>query len=143
MPYEGRGERHTATATKVSSHGQIVAEDGIVGSAFKVSQLSRFVDPTTVAATQIAIGEDFEMEILHIGEAPASGNLAAAAKGSQVYINTANNTLGLAAQALAAGNLSAGWLPVGIVTEVDNVRSPAVLRINLGLAHLVRVGTGL
>lgn len=144
MPYEGLGARHTATATKVCKHGQVVVEDGFVGSAFKVTQISRFVDPTSATVQDIQIGDPLEIQLGGIHEAPASGNLAAAAVGNDVYIQTANNTLGLAAQGLTTGNLNAGWLPVGKITEVDVSRTPAVCRINSNSAALaaVKVGTG-
>jgi hypothetical protein len=142
MPYEGLGARHTTVATKVCKHGQVVAEDGFVGSAFKVTQISRFVDPTGATIQDIQIGEPVEIQLNGVHEAPASGNLAAAAVGNDVYINTANNTLGLAAQGITTGNLNAGWLPVGKITEIDNTRSPAVCRINGNVKALVKTGTG-
>lgn len=129
MPYEGLGARHTVdNALKACTHGQIVEEDGFVGSAFKTVQPDRFVRP--VDADDIAVGEDFEIQLGGIHEAPASGNLAAAAVGTDIYINSANNTLGVAAQGVAAGALVAGWRKVGKVTEVDTSRNPDVLRIN-------------
>jgi hypothetical protein len=90
------------------------------------------------------VAEVFELQLGGVHEAPASGNLAPAARGNAIYINSANNTLGLAAQGLTTGNLNAGWLPVGLVTEVDASRTPAVVRINAtGEAKaLVKVGTG-
>ncbi|HEX7088742.1 MAG TPA: capsid cement protein [Longimicrobiales bacterium] len=121
MPYEGLGARHTVeAATKACRHGQIVVEDGFVGSAFKVDQVDRFVRP--VDAQDIAIGEEFEIQLGGIHEAPAEGALAALGVGDPVFITEADNTL------VAAGG--AGILPVGIVTEVDASRDPDVLRIN-------------
>lgn len=145
MPYEGDGRRHTvlgSPAHKACKHGQIVSEDGFVGSAFKTAQIGRFVDPTSAGIQDIAAAEPFDIHIGGILEAPASGNLAAAAVGNAVYINTANNTLGLAAQGLTTGNLNAGWLPVGIVDEIDTTRSPAVVRVNADVVALVKTGTG-
>jgi hypothetical protein len=146
VAYEGLGARHTVAggATKACTHGQIVSEDGFVGAAFKVQQISRYQDPTLAAAQAIAVAEVFELQLGGVHEAPASGNLAPAARGNAIYINSANNTLGLAAQGLTTGNLNAGWLPVGLVTEVDASRTPAVVRINAtGEAKaLVKVGTG-
>jgi hypothetical protein len=137
MPYEGKGARHVvATADKACVHGQIVSEDGFVGRAFKSSQPNRFVTPA--AADDIAIGEEFVLMLGGVMEAPASGNLAAAAVGNDVYINSANNTLGLAAQGITGAALNAGWLPVGKVTEIDVSRNPDVVRINAEVAHLVK-----
>lgn len=130
MPYEGLGARHTALATKTCKHGQIISEEGFVGTAFKTEPISRWTNPAGATAQDIPIGEELEVQLGGIHEAPASGNLAAAARGNSIYINSANNTLGLEAQALTGTALNAGWLKVGKVTEVDASRSPAVLRIN-------------
>lgn len=135
MPYEGVGLRHTAECTKECTHGQIVEEDGFVGSAFKVDQPDRFVRPED--AQTIAVGTDLEIQLGGVHEAPAEGNLAAAAVGDDIYIDSADNTLGVAAQGLTGAALNAGWLPVGKVTEVDDTRDPAVLRINANVGHLV------
>lgn len=134
MPYEGLGVRHTATATKVTVHGAACIENGFEGIAFKVAQLSRFVDPSSAAATQIAIGEKFEIQVGGIHEVPRSGNLATADVGlaavSDIYIKESDNTLGLAAQGLTAGVLTAGWKKFGKVTARDTSRTPQVLRVN-------------
>lgn len=143
MPYEGLGLRHECAATKACAHGQIVSEQGFVGSAFKTQQIGRFVDPVTGSPANIAIAEVMEIQIGGVHEAPLAGNLAAAAVGNDVYINTANNTLGLTAQGLTTGNLNAGWLPVGKITELDSTRTPGVARINANARDLVKVGTGL
>jgi hypothetical protein len=72
------------------------------------------------------------------------GNLAAAAKSATPSTSRTEQHARLAAQGLTTGNLNAGWLPVGIVTEIDATRTPAVVRINAtGEAKaLVKVGTG-
>lgn len=120
MPYEGLGLRHTAVATKACRHGQVVTEDGFVGTAFKVEQVDRFTRPAD--AQDIAIGEEFELQIGGVHEAPAAGAIAALGVGDPVYITEATNAL-----VAAAG---AGILPVGRITEVDASRTPDVLRIN-------------
>jgi hypothetical protein len=131
MPYEGLGSRHTVTGThKACTHGQVVSENGFVGSAFKTTQIGRYVDPVSGSPQAIGTTEVFEMQLGGVHEAPASGNLSAAAVGNAVYIDSANNTLGLAAQGLTGTALNAGWLPVGIITEVDATRTPTILRIN-------------
>jgi hypothetical protein len=93
MPYEGLGARHTAVATKACVHGQIVVEDRIVGTAFKVEQLDRFVRPTSAEATQIVVGEEFEIQVGGVHEAPLTGALAYAGVGDRVYIAEDDNTL--------------------------------------------------
>lgn len=142
MPYEGLGARHTVSggSGRACVHGQIVVGDGMVGSAFKVAQPDRFVRPAQ--ADDIAATETFELQLGGIHEAPATGNLAAAVDGTDIYINSANDTLGVAAQALTGLVLNAGWLPVGKVTEVDASRNPDVLRINSNVAYLVRGNWG-
>lgn len=144
MPYEGLGTRHTVAATKVCKHGQIVAEQGFVGAAFKTQQIGRFVDPQGATIQDIQVAESMEIQLGGIHEAPLSGNLVAAPVGVAVYINTANNTLGVAAQALTTGNLNAGWAVVGRITEIDTTRSPGVARINASgtVKAGVAVGTG-
>lgn len=142
MPYEGVGLRHSAICTKQVKHGAICEENGFVGTAFKTAQLGRFVDPSTSAATDILVGESFEIQLGGIHEAVRSGNLATADVGaaavSDVYINTANNALGLAAQGLAAAVLNAGWKKVGKVTARDATRNPQVVRINSNFVEFVR-----
>lgn len=138
MPYEGLGLRHECAATKACAHGQIVSEQGFVGSAFKTQQIGRFVDPVAGSPGNIAIAEVMEIQLGGIHEAALAGNLAAAAVGNAVYINTANNTLGLAAQGITGAVLNAGWLPVGIITELDTTRSPGVARINANVKELVK-----
>lgn len=131
MPYEGIGARHTVdAATKACRHGQIVVEDGFIGSAFKVAQPDRFVRP--VDAQDIAVGEEFEIQLGGIHEAPAAGALAALDVGDGVWIDPADNSLEAAA--------AAGLLPVGIITEVDGSRNPDVLRINSNVAYLLAGG---
>lgn len=122
MPYEGLGARHTAVATKVCKHGDLVVEDDFVGTAFKVEQLGRFVDPLTAAATQIDVGEEFEIQLGGVHEVAASGAVAAAAVGDPIWIDPTDNSLEVAT--------GVGYLPVGVVTEVDASRTPDVLRIN-------------
>ena len=137
MPYEGIGARHTVEggSGKACVHGQIVEADGFVGTAFKVAQPDRFVRPAD--ADNIAATEEFELQLGGIHEARAEGNLAAAGVGTDIYIREADDVLGVAAQAIAAGALNAGWRKVGKVTEVDLSRTPDVLRINSNVTDQV------
>lgn len=120
MPYEGIGARHTAVATKECTHGQVVVEDGFVGSAFKTEQVDRFTRPAD--AQDIPIGEEFEIQLGGVHEVPLTGPLAALGVGDPVFITEATNAL-----AAAAG---AGILPVGRITEVDTSRTPDIARVN-------------
>lgn len=142
MPYEGVGLRHRAVASKVTPHGAACIENGFPGVAFKNAQLGRFVDPSTAAATQVQIGEAFEIQVGGVHEVPRTGNLAAADVGvaavSDVYIDSATNTLGLAAQALTGAVLNAGWQKFGKVTQRDTSRTPQVLRVNANDLSFIR-----
>ncbi len=145
MPYNAPGIRHEVdNAVKACVHGQIVEEDGFIGAAFKTVQPDRWTKPGTAVgqAQHIPVNEDFTIMIGGIQEAPATGNLATAVIGSDIYINSTDNTLGLAAQGLTTGNLNATWRPVGKVTEIDTLPNPDRLKINCNVGHLVKVGTG-
>jgi hypothetical protein len=127
MPYEAPGARHSAVATKACAHGQIVVEDGIVGTAFKTEQIGRFVDPSAVTggvltARHIPVDESFEIQVGGIHEAPLAGALAGADVGDRVWIDPTDNSLEVAS--------AAGRLPVGVISEVDATRTPDVARIN-------------
>ena len=119
-----------------AAHGQIVSENGFVGAAFKTKQVTWQTLPA--AADDIAVDEEFVMELGGILEAPMTGNLAAVAVGNAVYIRTTDNVLQLAAQALTAAVLNAATLPVGVVTEIDVTRTPDVARINANAANYVK-----
>lgn len=136
MPYEGLGLRHTAVCTKDCVHGQIVEEDGFVGAAFKVEQPDRFTRPEDANQILAADDEIFEIQLGGEHEADRAGDLNAAAVGDNVYIDSADNALGLEAQALTGAVLNAGWLPVGKITEVDATRD--VVLINAEEKALVR-----
>lgn len=120
MPANTPGARHTAVATKVCRHGQLVTEDGFVGSAFKTAQSDRWVKPADAA--NIAIGETFDIITTGTHEAPITGPLAAAAKGTTVFIVPATNVL---ATASATGSLYCGR-----VTKIDSAAGPTVAVIN-------------
>lgn len=142
MPYEGVGVRHKAVATKAVVHGAAAIENGFPGVAFKTIQLTRYIDPSTAAATLIAIGESFVIQVGGVHEVPRTGNLATgdvgAAAVSDIYINSADNSLGLAAQALTGAVLNAGWQKFGKVTARDTTRNPQVLRVNSNDLSLIR-----
>lgn len=120
MPYQAPGARHEAIATKSCVHGQIVTEDGFVGTAFKVDQIDRFVRPAD--AQDIAEDEVFEIQLGGIHEAPLTDGLASAVVGDLIYIDPTDNSLDDAA--------AEGALPVGVVDSIDTLRTPDVVRIN-------------
>lgn len=123
MPYEGLGARHSTVATKAVTHGRPCVEDGFPGIAAKNSQLDRFVNPATAAATQVIVGESFMIQLGGIHEVRGTdipGGIAAAPKGTPIYITTATNAI-----VLAAG---AGIVKYGRVTEVVAARD--IVRVN-------------
>ena len=120
MPYEGVGARHTAIATKAIRHGQVVEEDGFVGTAFKVEQVDRFTRPAD--AQDIAIGEEFELQVGGVHEIPLVAPYADADVSDRIWIDPTDNSLDDAS--------GAGYLPLGVITEVDASREPAVARVN-------------
>lgn len=142
MPYNRPGDVITVVASKPAVHGQAVIENGIPGIAHKAQQLTAFVDPASAAATQIAIGEEFEESIDGLVEVARSGNLATADVGagnvSDIYIKESDNTLGMQAQGLTTPALTAGWRKFGKVVERDATRTPQVLRISLDMAYAVK-----
>lgn len=130
MPEQSSGSRHTAVATKDCRHGQIVVEDGIVGSAFAQYTADRFTRPGDVPL--IAIDEEFEIQVGGLQAARATGPLATADVGDRVRIDPADNELSL--------NGTAG-LPVGVISEIDARPSPAIVRINLDAWQAFLPGT--
>lgn len=146
MPYQTPGLRYVVPGSpshKACSHGQIVTENGLVGSAFKTKQATWNTLPA--AADDIAVDEEFVLELMGIQEAPMTGDLADVALSgakSEVYIRVADNVLFEGSTAATvfgtAPVLAAGILKVGKVVEIDTSRNPDVCRIHLGLAHLIR-----
>lgn len=120
MPTNGPGQRHTAVAGIEITHGQVVVDDGFVGTAFKVTQPDRFVRPADYPT--IEVGEEYEIQVGGTLEAPLTGALAGAVVGSRVWITPATNALDDVS--------SAGALPVGVVTDIDIGRTPDVAIIN-------------
>jgi hypothetical protein len=94
MPYERPGERHYATATKAVAHGLPVVEGGVVGVAIKQIAPPAGTGLTDPLNTTIQIGEKFVIDVKGIVEVPNTGpGMAAAVKGTPVYIVAADNTL--------------------------------------------------
>lgn len=120
MPYEAPGRRHSAVATKQCVHGAIVVEDNVVGSAFKVEQLAWNI--TGSATQQIDVGEEFEIQVGGIHETTLEGDIATADVGSLIFIAEDDNGL--------TTTSAEGLLPVGVVTALDESRTPAAVRIN-------------
>lgn len=127
MPYEGLAVRHAAVATKATVHGAPCIEDGFPGVAFKNTQLNAYVDPSLAAATQIVVGESFAIQFGGMHEIAAAkfpgGTLPA--RGTAIYITLADNSLVLAATAVASGLVQAGYSKFGRIDRLDTARSVA------------------
>lgn len=125
MPYEAPGIRHVATAAGAAfpvTHGDPVIMNGFPGIAFKNAQLGRFQDPTAAAATQIAVGEVFDIQLGGIHEVRAArltGGIGAFPVGTTAFIIDATGMLEVAT--------AAGRSKFGRVTEV---RGTVAVRIN-------------
>ncbi len=133
MPSEGPGARFSCVATKASVHGNPVVELGHAGIVAKSAQAA----PAAVsvanatAAQQIGIGEEqvVMMEGLHtFGSALLPGGAAA---GNPLYIRASDNALVLAATALTAGVLNAGFWKFGLISEIDTV----LARVSVNLSR--------
>lgn len=127
MPTSGNPLRHTAVASKAIVHGQLVLEENFIGNAFKAEQVDRWTLPAD--AQKIAQGEEYELQLGDIGEAPLAGPLADVDVGDKVWIVKATNAL-----AVAAGSTGT-TVPVGIVTEIDASVAPARVLINKTALH--------
>jgi len=122
--YTGPGERVEVTAVRVLESGAPCVVDNLVGFGAKVQERPRYTDPTSAAATQIAVGELFTLFVTGIHELPLEGAVAAGAVGDLVFIDPSDDSL-----ALDAG--ATGDLPLGVIVEVDASRTPDVGRVNL------------
>lgn len=124
MPSQGPGRRHNATATKAVIHGDPCIEDNLPGVAFKSAGLTAFIDPTTAAATTIAVAEPFVimlggMQDIRAAKCPGA---ALPAVGAQLWILSTDNTM----QAAAGTNR----VKFGVVDSVDTVRQIAHVNTN-------------
>lgn len=125
MPTHGPGaRRNDAVATKTTRHGDLAAESGFVGVAFKTQAINPYTNPTSAAAREIASGETFVQMLggmVEVRGGQITGGIAAAPVGTLLYIDPATNTV--------HPGSAAGRLPVGRVDRVDSARS--VVRVNL------------
>jgi hypothetical protein len=74
----------TAAAIPTNSFAVV---DNHVGLCTKTAQLTRWVQPGTAAATEIQVGETFEMDITGIHEAACSGALTNVSVGDKLWID--------------------------------------------------------
>lgn len=121
MPLESPGRRFAVTATKATTHGAPAVELGHAGIAAKSAQIPPLVPSVAnaVIAQAIAIGEEFVLMMDGVHEVAVSALPGGAAAGNPLYIKAADNTLALAATALTAGVLNAGFWKFGLLDEID------------------------
>lgn len=139
MPAEAPGSRESLIATKQVAHGDPAVEQGVPGIAAKSTQaLPAYPSvANALAAQQIIVNEEFVM--MTAGKHPVRKALlpAGAVAGadltrSALYIQHADNALVLAAVALAAGVLRAGYSKFGLLIFVDPATN-GLADVNLNL----------
>lgn len=126
MARDNPGDRVRVTAVRALVHGQFCVVNNRVGQAWKVTQLTRYQDPTQAAVRNIAVGEEFTLVRGGTHDLPLTGPVAAAVLGSRVWINPTTDALILDAAPPAAGSL-----PLGVVDFIDVARTPDVADLNL------------
>lgn len=140
MPAEAPGSRESVIATKATTHGKAVVEYGIPGQAAKSTQaLPAYPSvANALAAQQIGVGEEFVIMTAgrHTFDAALTPLPGAAVAGadltrSALYIRHSDNSLVLAATALAAGVLQAGFSKFGLLIFVDTVFNRYDVNLNL------------
>lgn len=129
MPLEGPGRRWDGIATKPHTHGAPAIELNHAGIAAKSAQAAPMAPSVANAAlaVQIGIGEDFVIMLDGDHEVAVSALPGGAVAGDRLFIKAADDTLALAATALTAGVLNAGFAKFGIIDDIDTV---------LGRAHV-------
>lgn len=123
MPYNAEpGDVAYVTFTKPCAHGDLVTEEGFVGTAVK--QQTPAADAPRTSRNQIAVGEAGLLLISKVVEAPAA-SLSGVTKGQLVYVAASNNALGTTA--------GTGQLVAGKVCSLPGERgTPSnLVRINL------------
>lgn len=131
MPLEGPGRRFDAIATKATTHGAPAVELNHAGVAAKSTQIPAMAPSLANAAIaqQIAIGEDFVIMMDGVHEVVTGSLPGGAATGNALYIKVADNSLHLAADALTAGVLNAGFVKYGLIDSIDTTLGRA--QVNL------------
>lgn len=127
MARDDLGVRVEKIATKKVLDGMPTVEKNEVGWANRTLQLGARVDPADeVAVKQIQVGEGFVMMIGGAHEVPIGGAEtnapAGTVEGDRLWIDPATNKLKKEA--------TKGFLPLGVVDEVDTVRGVALVNTN-------------
>lgn len=131
MPIEGPGRRYDVVATKATSHGKPVVELNHAGIAAKSAQIAAMAPSVANAAlaVQIAIGEDFVIMLDGDHEVAVADLPGGAAAGDRLWIKASDNTLALAATALTAGVLNAGYSKFGLIDSIDTALGHASVNL--------------
>lgn len=91
MSYTGVSSPVKCIADKVITTNTFCVVANKVGLATKTAQLTRWVEPGSAAATQIQIGETFELDIHNVHELALSGALANVSVGDKLWIDPKTN----------------------------------------------------
>ena len=130
---------HYATATAARQHGDLCAEDSVVGQAVKQKAVGSGVAAGAAIQQAIASGEAFAIISKGVIQIPntvtgrAGGAALNAVKGSPVYVTVAAGATPAAPALALAGPASATLLKVGRVVEVAGQRGTptGLMRVDL------------
>lgn len=131
MPIGGPGKRYSVLATKATTHGKPAVEKNHPGIAHKSSQPAPAVPNTAnaLAATQIAIGEEFVIDVTGLHEVAVADLPGGAAEGDALYIRKADNVL--RTQALGSADGFAVSCKFGVISSIDVTLARALVNLNL------------
>lgn len=133
MPGEGPGARFSVTATKATAHGKPAVELGHAGIAAKSQQVAPMAPSVANAAlaVEIADGEEFVIMMTGVHYYVDSSLLpGGAAAGNPLYIKGSDNSLALAATALASGVLNSGFYKFGLLDSIDTDQGTCVINLS-------------
>lgn len=130
---------HYATATAARQHGDICAEDNVVGVAVKQKAVPAGAAAGAATQQAIASGEPFAIiskgvvQIYNTTNGRSGGTALSAVKGSPVYVTVAAGATPTAPTLALAGPATATLLKVGRVVEVAGQRGTptGMMRVDL------------
>jgi len=131
MPYNAEpGQVAYVTFAKACVHGDLVAEEGFVGVAFK--QQTPSAETGRWDRSKIAAGEQGILLIDRVCEAPAAGALSGVSKGALVYVDPSDNSL--------ATEAAEGLLVAGKVASLPGERGTPADKVRINLRQKVSEG---
>jgi hypothetical protein len=122
MPKDAPGHAFPVIADRDIQSGRPAVIKNFVGWVAKTSQPDRFVRPDDPAITLIEAGEECVIYVGGAHDLPIVAPFAAAGVGAKLWINPANDAVDDAA--------TAGWLPLGVIQDIDTRRTPDVALVN-------------